>query len=178
MILDLKSKKAINQLRDLELDASAGMDEELFLLVSSLVPLPNVDLLISNHLGQILLSYRDDEYYGKSWHIPGGCLRFNESFEHCIQETSKREIGCPVIFDEVPLSVKNVIRGPNNNQLHPNERGHNVAILFKCSLPDGFMIDNGDKSITDNGYLKWFDKLPDNFLYIQYIFKECLGRWI
>lgn len=178
MILDEHAKEAVKKLRNLNLDSSNGLDDELFLFVSSLVPLPNVDLLVTNQSGQILLSYRDDEYYGQSWHIPGGCLRFSESFEHCIEETAKRELGCSVLFDKEPLSVKNVIRGPNDKQTHPNERGHNVAILFKCHFPDGFEINNGCKRPYDNGYLRWFDKLPDNFLNIQYIFKDCLGEWI
>ncbi len=178
MVLDPESRHAVNMLRGLNLDATEGLDEELFLLVSSLVPLPNIDMLIVNGEGQILLSYRDDEYYGQSWHIPGGCLRFYETFEHCIIETSKREIGCAVRFDETPLSVKDVIRGPNENQPHPNERGHNVAILYRCYLPDGFIIDNKDKKLSDNGYLKWFDRLPDNFMDIQYIFKDSLKEWI
>ena len=178
MFLDPDSKLVVDMLRGLDLEASEGLDESLFLLVSSLVPLPNVDLLVTNDKGQILLSYRDDEYYGQSWHIPGGCLKFYETFEHCITTTSERELGCIVSFDKEPLSVKNVIRGPNESQAHPNERGHNVAILFKCYLPNGFVINNREKSPSDNGFLQWFDKLPDNFLAIQYIFKDYLKEWI
>ena len=178
MELDLDYEGYVNDLRNLNLDASEGLDESLFLLVSSLVPIPNVDLLITNDKGQILLSYREDEFYGSSWHIPGGCIRYGETFEHRLIETSKKELGCVVTFDPEPIAVRNVLRGPNLKQEHPNERGHNIAILFNCHLPDGFEIDNGKCKENENGFLKWFDKLPVNFLNIQYDFKDCLERWI
>ena len=178
MHLDSESKQMVDRLRDLELDASQGLDEELFLMVSSLVPIPNVDMLITNDEGQILLSYREDEFYGRSWHIPGGCMRFGETFEHRLIETSKKEIGCEVSINPEPIAVRNVLRGPNPRQTHPNERGHNVAILFECHLPEGFVIDNKDKKPFENGYLKWFDTLPDDFLKIQFVFEDCLKRWI
>ena len=105
-------------------------------------------------------------------------MRYGETFEHRLIETSKKELGCIVSFDPEPIAVKNVLRGPNLKQKHPNERGHNVAILFNCHLPDGFIIDNGNKGPIDDGYLKWFDKLPDTFLNVQYVFKDCLERWM
>ena len=176
--MDSDSRRNVECLRNLNLDASEGLEEDLFLLTSSLVPIPNVDMLITNDKGQILLSYRDDEYFGRSWHIPGGCMRYGETFEHRLVETSKRELGCIIEFDPEPIAVRNVLRGANPKQQHPNERGHNIAILFNCRLPDGFEIDNGDKGPDDNGYLKWFDRLPDTFLNIQYVFKDCLERWM
>ena len=105
-------------------------------------------------------------------------MRYGETFEHRLLETSKRELGCIIEFDPEPIAVRNVLRGANPKQPHPNERGHNIAILFNCRLPDGFEIDNGDKGLDDNGYLKWFDRLPDTFLNIQYVFKDCLERWM
>ena len=178
MHLDSESRNCIQQLRSLNLDAKDGLDEDLFLLVSSLVPIANVDMLITNESGQILLSYRSDEFYGESWHIPGGCMRFGETFEHRLIETSKKELGCIIEFDAEPLAVRNVLRGPNPNQEHPNERGHNVAILFNCRLPKDFVITNEGKKQNENGYLKWFDTLPDTFLNIQYVFEDCLKRWM
>ena len=53
-----------------------GLGEELFLTVSSLVPIVNVDLLVYNDKGQFLLTKRDDPYCGRGWHVPGGCIRF------------------------------------------------------------------------------------------------------
>ena len=105
-------------------------------------------------------------------------MRFGESLEHRLIETSKKELGCVVDFDPKPLAVKNVIRGSNPSLEHPNERGHNIAIVFNCRLPKNYEIDNGNKTENDNGFLKWFDKLPSDFLKIQLVFGDILERWI
>jgi colanic acid biosynthesis protein WcaH len=62
-------------------DAQKGLPQELFYFVSQLTPMVNVDLLIKNQKGQTLLTWRDDQFYGSAWHIPGGIIRFKESFE-------------------------------------------------------------------------------------------------
>ena len=168
---------AIELLRNAELDTDRGMPEALFWTVSALIPVPNVDLLIVNGRGELLLSWRKDDFYGESWHIPGGCMHFNESFGHCIQETAKREIHTEVDYDEEAVAVRNVIRGLHYSQRHPRERGHNVAMLFRCRLPEGFEIDNGQLCESDNGYLKWFAKLPEDFMQIQHIYDDILEPW-
>lgn len=35
------------------------------------------------------------------------------------------------------------------------EISHNISILYEVQLPDGFQINNGDKSEHDTGYMKW-----------------------
>lgn len=171
------AENAVELLRNQEINGEEGLPESVFLLTSSLVPLPSVDLLIVNSKNQILLSRRNDLFFEKSWHIPGGCLRYGEDFSTRIQQTARREIGCEVSFEERPVAVRNVIRGVNPNQPHPRERGHNVAILFCCTLPDGFEIDNYNLTEEDNGYLKWFDRLPPDFLKIQNVYSDVLTPW-
>lgn len=178
MMLTEEQKKAVALLRQAEIYTDDGMPEELFLLVSSLVPLPNVDLLVVNQENQLLLSRRNDLFYPQSWHIPGGCMRFNEDFAQRIQETAKMELGCAVAFDKTPLAVRNVIRRRNEELRYPRERGHNVAVLFRCRLPDGYQIDNGEKNEDDDGYLRWFDRLPEDFLEIQHVFDDVLEPWM
>ena len=172
-----EQQNAIEILRQAELNTDDGMPEELFLLVSSLVPLSNVDLLVVNRQNQLLLSRRNDPFYQKSWHIPGGCMRFNEDFAQRIQKTAQAELGCAVTFDKTPLAVRNVIRGRDEWLAHPRERGHNIAILFRCYLPDGYQIDNNGRNENENGYLKWFDHLPGDFLNIQRVFSDILEPW-
>ena len=52
-----------------------------------------------------------------------------------------------------------------------------MAILFRCYLPDDYQIDNGGKNENDNGYLKWFSHLPEDFLEIQHVFDDILEQW-
>lgn len=177
MINNKEIRNAVNVLRNAEIDASDGLDNELFWAISALTPIPNVDLLIVNDSNQILLTRRDDVFYGRSWHIPGGCIRFGEEFSERIQQTALNELRTTVDFDPVPIAVRNVLRGENPDQPHPKERGHNIAILFKCQLPDGYVIDNGNKTDEQNGFIKWFDVLPDDFLAIQHIYDDILKPW-
>ena len=171
-------QEAVETLRAINYDAREGLPQELFLLVSALVPLPNVDLLVVNKRGQLLLSHRNDKYFENAWHIPGGCMRFGEDFASRVQATAPEELGCNVTFDPTPIAVRNILRGPNPSLAHPYERGHNVAMLFRCIPPEDYHPDNGAKTPEDNGYLRWFDTLPDNFMKIQNPYRDVLQPWL
>lgn len=176
--LTAEQMRAVQLLREGRLDADGGMPQEMFLLLSGLVPLPNVDLLITNNRGQILLTRRQDSWYQNSWHIPGGCMHYAEEFLHCVQETAKRELGSEVIVSPEPVAVRNVIRGVDPAKEYPRERGHNVAILFKCLMPEGWRIDNGSKTVRDDGFAAWFDVLPEDFMEIQHVYDDVLKPWL
>lgn len=172
-----EQRAAVKTLRQAKLDTDNGMPQELFLMLSGLVPLANVDLLITNEQGQILLTRRCDPWYQPSWHIPGGCMHYGEDFLHCVQQTAMRELGTKVIVSEVPVAVRNVIRGVDRSKEYPRERGHNVAILFACRMPESWEIDNGDKAEADDGYASWFDVLPEDFMEIQHVYSDVLRPW-
>lgn len=53
-------------------DSRKELPEELFIFATTLMPVSNVDLFLTNDKGQVLLSWRDDAYYGSGWHITGG----------------------------------------------------------------------------------------------------------
>ena len=176
--LSRELQSAISILRNARLETEEGMPEELFLLLSGLIPLPNVDLLVTNSENQLLLSRRNDGFYETSWHIPGGCMRYGESFARRIQETALRELGTNILTDYKPISIGNVIRGANPELEYPRERGHNVAILFACRLPEGFQISNEGRTESDNGFLRWFDQLPPDFMKIQHVYDDVLVPWM
>lgn len=58
---------------------SSGLPDELFFYISRVTPMVNVDLLIKDEDGRTLLSWRNDQYAGKGWHLPGGIVRFKET---------------------------------------------------------------------------------------------------
>lgn len=142
-----------------------GLPEDLFLFSTTLAPVANVDLFISDIERRVLLSWRDDEHYGKGWHIPGGCLRIKETMESRIQKTALKELGCVVSFISQPLLVKELIlrdvRPRLKNQL---ERSHNISILFDCKLPNNYAIQNDKEDEHTTGFLKWFDHVPEDLL--------------
>ncbi|WP_049945437.1 NUDIX domain-containing protein [Butyrivibrio sp. AC2005] len=164
------------------IDPRKGLPESLFLLTASLTPIPNVDLFVTDSNKRFLLSWRDDKYYGCGWHIPGGCIRMLETFEERVQKTAIEELGTSVICDNNPvltvesLTVKD--RFAENTNL---QRTHNICMLFECKLPEGYSIDgfNAGKTEKDQGYLRWFDYLPEDFLDVQVpLYKEFIERWL
>ena len=173
----LELQRVVGQLRQEGLDARSGLPRELFLLISSLTPVPNVDLLICNRENQVLLSWRNDEHYGPGWHIPGGCIRFGETMAQRLQKTALEELGCEVTWDPEPIAVRDVIRPPVATLENPDERGHNVTILYRCYLPEGFEIQNGDKTESEAGYLRWFTSIPDNLLRVHDVYRDVLDPW-
>lgn len=149
--------EAINRVEGLPLD--------LFEFSTTLLPFINVDLLILNKKGQILLSWRNDVHYGAGWQIPGGIIRMMESIDDRIQKTAINEIGCEVKYYNKPLAVhENIIRKKRDGLDNQFERAHNIALLYKCYVPDGFVINNRGRTQRDEGYLCWFDNLPENLL--------------
>ena len=172
-----EAARAVELLRNLRLESAGGLPQELFWLVSSLTPIVNVDLLIVNETGQILLARRDDEFHSRSWHIPGGCVRFGETMIERVHKTAKAEIGTDVETDKYPVVVRDAIRPPITSREFPNERMHFISALFRCRIPENYVIINGIRTENDPGYLKWFDELPDDLVEIQHIYDDILEPW-
>lgn len=153
-----------------------GLPEDLFLFSTTLAPVANVDLFITDSDRRVLLSWRDDEHYGNGWHIPGGCLRLKETMETRIQKTAQKELDCVVSYYPHPILVKELIvkqeRPWLNNQL---ERSHNISILFDCSLPKDYMISNKQIDEHTAGFLKWFDHVPEDLLDAH---KDIYGKYL
>jgi len=161
-----------------DLDGRNGLPEEIFLAISTLTPIVNVDLLVRDDVGQILLSWRSDAYFGCGWHLPGGCIRFKETMEERLQKTAMEELHSQVFFEKFPLAVKDVV--VNKEESVPRFREHHLAVLYDCRFPADYKIQNGKLEEQDAGYLKWFSKIPDNILEVhscyQDIFKQ-LNLW-
>lgn len=139
---------------------SLGLPEEVFLFVSRVTPLVNVDLLIKDETGRTLLSWRDDQYAGAGWHVPGGVVRFKENLETRIMEVAKKEIGAVVKFDPSPIAINQTIC-PHNN------RGHFISLLYRCFLSGKYIPKNKGLTKKDNGFLMWHDSCPKNLVKIQ-----------
>lgn len=142
-----------------------GLPLDLFEFATTLLPFVNVDLIIQNQAGHILLSWRDDKHYGAGWQIPGGIIRMKETIDERIQKTAIREIGCEVEYEKNPLIVhENIIHEHRDGLKNQLERAHNIALVYSCRVSDDYVINNRDKAETDEGYLRWFDKFPENLL--------------
>ena len=121
----------IAQLRTYIGDSRRGLPEEVFRLVSELTPLVNVDLLIKDSSGRTLLTWRDDEFYGPGWHIPGGILRFKERALDRLAKVAELELGAQISSNLVPLLITEI--------MHPSRdvRGHFISLLYECAITSG-----------------------------------------
>jgi ADP-ribose pyrophosphatase YjhB (NUDIX family) len=143
-----------------------GLPDDLFYYISRTTPLINVDLLIKDEKGRTLLTWRDDKYAGKGWHLPGGILRFKEMLEDRIKIVSETEVGAIVRFESQPIAMHQLINRERE------VRSHFISLLYKCSLPSSFVPLNKDLSPKDAGYAKWHDSCPDDLLKIHEVYRK------
>jgi colanic acid biosynthesis protein WcaH len=144
-----------------------GLPQSVFYFVTRLTPMVNVDLLIKDQNNRVLLAWRQDQFAGAGWHIPGGIIRYKETIENRIQEVARNEIGCEVSFDPKPLVT---------NQIHRTHdtRGHFISFLYNCTIDESFIPDNSDLDKTDPGYLVWHDECPDNLIEVHELYRPFI----
>src|SRR5215471_639777 len=110
------------------IDLSSGMPEALFLFLSRLTPLINVDLLIQDEEEGTLLTWRADRHFGPGWHVPGGIIRHKELAADRIRTVAKLELAAAVTFGPEPFHVQENIR-------HAwRDRSHAISLLYRCRL--------------------------------------------
>lgn len=163
----MEINEAIEYLRNQIKNPKVGLPEEIFLFLSSITPMINVDLLIKDEKGRTLLSYRNDQFC-KGWHIPGGIIRFKEKITDRVEKVALNEIGTRVEYDPIPVTLNQFV-------IERDVRGHGISLLYNCFLPSSFVPENNGLKEGDNGYLKWHDFCPEDLIYIQEIYKKYIN---
>lgn len=107
---------------------SAGLPDDIFLFLTRLTPMINVDLLIKNKSNQTLLTWRDDGGRYVGWHIPGGIIRFKETIAERLKAVALSELGAKITFKSEPLAVNEVIIPEKR------DRSHFISLLYECAL--------------------------------------------
>lgn len=157
---------AFNIIRDEVGDAKEGLGHDVFHFVSSLTPIVNVDLLIKNKKQETLLTWREDEFYGPGWHLPGGVVRFKEDPETRIRQVALTELGCIVNFSKVPLTVRSQITNDRN------VRGHFLSLLYSCSLETQPALElKATNASPQNGQWEWHIIAPQNLVSVHDSFR-------
>jgi ADP-ribose pyrophosphatase YjhB (NUDIX family) len=139
-------------------DPQRGLPAEVFRFLSRITPLVNVDLLIQDDRARTLLTWRDDEFFGPGWHVPGGIIRYKESAADRIRACAREELEADVSCDPEPLMVLEVIG-------EQRTRGHHISLLFRCQLlgPPA----EARRAASDppsSGRWRWHDRLPLDLL--------------
>lgn len=152
-------RELVAELDGLFPDSRRGLPNELFYFVSRLTPLVNVDLLIRNERGEILLTWRHDQFY-KGWHIPGGIIRFKETAAERIQAVALSELGAAVEADASPCEVH------EKRNCERDVRGHFISLLYATRLTSDLDASRKcvDMARPDNGQWAWHGSCPDLLL--------------
>ena len=145
------------------------MREDLFHLVSRLTPIVNVDLLIKDEQNRTLLTWRDDEFYGAGWHVPGGIIRFRETAAERVYAVARGELGTEVAFEPNPVWVVETIDRTRE------VRGHFISLLYRCTLttaPRGDLEYCGGPPTA--GFWMWHANCPRDLLPVHRVYERFL----
>lgn len=150
--------------------AKDGLPIEVFYFVSQLTPLVNVDLLVKNKKGQVLLTWRHDRFYGPAWHVPGGIIRFKEKIEDRIQKVAQLELGASVRFAPEPIHIRGLINSERD------VRGHFISLLFLCELTSNLPQDRAFmKGDPKPGEWAWHNGAPNDLIKVHEAFREYIN---
>jgi colanic acid biosynthesis protein WcaH len=148
---------------------TSELPQEVFFFVSRVTPMVNVDLLIKDENGRTLLSWRDDQFAGTGWHLPGGIVRFKEKLEERVHKVAEKEIGEMVKFDPVPIAINQII-------CEHDTRGHFISVLYKCFLSSKYIPENIGLAPKDIGYLMWHDSCPENMVKVHEMYRKYIKK--
>jgi ADP-ribose pyrophosphatase YjhB (NUDIX family) len=149
-------------------DPRRGLPEELFLLVSRLTPLINVDLLIQDDRSRTLLTWRDDDFFGAGWHVPGGIIRYKEPAADRLRACAREELGAEIAFDPAPILVWESIRAEDT-------RGHFISLLFRCRLLNPPDPGRAASDPPRSGQWRWHHGCPPDLLEAHRSYAQLLG---
>jgi colanic acid biosynthesis protein WcaH len=153
---------AFEQIRSAVGDARGGLPEDVFLFVSRLTPLVNVDLLIQDARGRTLLTWRDDELFGSGWHVPGSVIRYKEFATDRVRTCARAELGATVTCDPAPVLLVEAIAAGQEY------RGHAISLVYRCRLESPPDPARRARTIRPrNGEWKWHASCPSDLLPVQ-----------
>jgi len=162
--------KEINELLSRIDNPKKGLPEEVFLFISQLTPMLNVELLIKDPIKGTLLTWRHDEFYGPDWHLPGGIIRFKELAETRVEKVAKKELNSTVSFLKKPIEINEIMNKDRD------VRGHFLSLLYECKLTSPLnKASKFDQKSPKNGSWCWFKQCPENLIYQHEIYRDKIG---
>lgn len=162
--------ESIRQLERVVESSRGDLPDDVFLFLSRVTPLVNVDLLIRDSDRCTLLTWRADEFYGPGWHVPGGIIRFQERAEDRIRLVAHQELGATVEFDASPHRVVESIARERH------ARGHFVSLLYRCRLtraPDPRLQHRNGAPLP--GQWRWHSACPRELIPEQRVYADLFG---
>ena len=151
---------------------------ELFLLVSRLVPLFTVDVWVEREDRAVLLTWREDEFFGRGWHVPGSALRLGESTRDRLHECAREELGAEIEAEALPFDLMEEIQPRIQEGADPRarDRAHNVSAAYRCRLltpPDPTRAYASDAGAPPRpGQWAWHMRCPDDLLAVHRCYEK------
>jgi colanic acid biosynthesis protein WcaH len=149
-----------------------GLPEEIFLFISRITPLVNVDLYINDNKKGVLLTWRKKgERYPEGWHFPGGILRYQEDMKSRIHKVAMLELKAKISVKKNPLSINQIILPQKN-------RSHFISFLYQCRLkspPKIAEYKNKERNIKV-GSFKWFKRCPKKLIKPHLVYKDLFSN--
>jgi colanic acid biosynthesis protein WcaH len=157
---------AISTLESAIGDPRRGLPLDIFHFISRVAPLINVDLLIQD-AGRTLLTWRDDEFFGAGWHVPGGIIRYKEKAADRVRACALEELGVDIAFDAEPMLVSEFIR-------EQSDRGHFISLLYRCRLLTPLdEVRRATSNAPSAGEWRWHEGCPPDLLEVH----ACYARF-
>jgi ADP-ribose pyrophosphatase YjhB (NUDIX family) len=116
---------------------------------------------VQDDRARTLLTWRDDEFFGAGWHVPGGIIRYKETAADRIRACAHEELDAGVAFDAAPLLVSEFIRDQRS-------RGHFISLLYRCRLLSP--LDEAKRAGNDPpapGQWRWHEGCPPDLLAVH-----------
>jgi ADP-ribose pyrophosphatase YjhB (NUDIX family) len=162
-------KKILNSIKFIEKSVKypkKGLPDNIFYFVGRMTPFINVDLLIKCPDYGTILTWREDKFTGKGWHIPGGIIRFKEKIEYRIKKTGQSELGVKIKNFKGPIVINEIFA----NQ---RDRSHFISMLFQCYLSKKETIRLLEIT-KSNKNIKFFKTKPKNLLNWHKIYSKFI----
>ena len=165
---EAERRRAIASIEDAIADPRQGLPDDVFEFISRVTPLVNVDLLIKDDRSRTLLTWRDDEFFGAGWHLPGGIIRYKESASQRVRACAREELGTDIGCDREPLLVVESIGSHET-------RGHHISLLYRCRLAgDPDPSKEARAARPASGEWRWHDGCPPDLLDAQRVYARFL----
>lgn len=119
MLTSKEQKQLITLLKKIE-NPQLGLPQSVFDTLVKIVPFVSCELIIIGKKG-VLLTWREDKWW-KGWHVPGGLLRYRESFDNRIKKVADKELG-------IKIEKYKFLFNMNYTE---DSRGHSVSFVFLC----------------------------------------------
>ena len=147
------------------------LGEKIFLEISALTPIINVDLLIQNSLEETLLVWRDDQFH-KGWHFIGGVLRNNESLSSRVKKTASNELNIDLQILSGPIEINEMLF-PQNNY-----RNHFLSFLYNCKINSNLNMNLKylESNTPSHGEWKWFNHAPNDLIPEQSLYRKYFNK--